>query len=138
MLRCLTNERSSFSIAVARYKISFQICNKIACHSVPSSCVPSTCLYLVTSFKESKKQKKKLRLHWNCHRSTPPVNGYNIIPPTRTDGGERAVGRGSMKLLICYLRIVWIKVRCIHNGSVHIAEEISTWNEAERRTRKSG
>ena len=28
--------------------------------------------------KESKKTKKKLRLHWKYHRSTPPVNSYNI------------------------------------------------------------
>ena len=125
MLRCLTNERSNFSFAVARYKISFQVYNKIACHSIPSSCVPSTCLYLVTSFKESKKTNKQKKVkapliypssEWLQHHSTHE-NGRRR---------ERAMGRGSMKLLICYLQIVWIKVGCIHNGSVHIAEEVNT------------
>ena len=54
--------------------------------------------------KENKKtKKKKLRLHWNYHRSTPPVNSYNIIPSTGTDKGERAVGTkfdGAVSLLI--------------------------------------
>ena len=42
--------------------------------------------------KKRKKTKKKSRLHWNFDQSTPPVNGYIIISPTGTDGGE---SRGS-------------------------------------------
>ena len=38
--------------------------------------------------KESKKTKNKLRLYGNYHRSTPPVNSYNIIPSKGTEGGE--------------------------------------------------
>ena len=42
--------------------------------------------------KVKKKTKKKLRLHWHCHQSTPVVNSYTIIPSTGTDGGAKAVG----------------------------------------------
>ena len=41
--------------------------------------------------KKAKKTKKKLRLHWNYHWSTFPVNSYNIILSTRIDRGEGAV-----------------------------------------------
>ena len=53
--------------------------------------------------KESKKTKKNLRLYWNYHRSAPPVNSYNIIPSTGTEGGKKAVGNrfhGAVSLLI--------------------------------------
>ena len=43
--------------------------------------------------KGSKKNKKKLRLLWNCHQSTSPVNGYTIIPSTVIDRGERTMKR---------------------------------------------
>ena len=39
--------------------------------------------------KKEKKTKKKLRLHWNYHRSTPLVNSYNIIPSTVTRKKKR-------------------------------------------------
>ena len=50
----------------------------------------------------TKKNQKKLRLHWNCPWSTPPVNDYTIISSTGTDG-ERAMGKrfhGAVRLLI--------------------------------------
>ena len=40
----------------------------------------------------SNKAKKKLRLRWNYHRSTLPVNSYTINPSMRTDRGEGALG----------------------------------------------
>ena len=54
MLWCLTNEKSNFAIAVARYEISYGIYNKLTRHSViPSTCVGSICLYLATLFPRS-------------------------------------------------------------------------------------
>ena len=53
--------------------------------------------------KESKKTKEKLRLHWNCHQTTPLVNGYTINPSMGTKSREGVVGtrwHGAVKLLI--------------------------------------
>ena len=52
--------------------------------------------------KESKKTKEKLRLHWNCHQTTP-LNCYTINPSMGMKSREGVVGtrwHGAVKLLI--------------------------------------
>ena len=51
MFWCHTNGKSNFAIVVARYEISYGIYNNFIRYSaIPSTCLRSICLYLVTSF----------------------------------------------------------------------------------------
>ena len=80
--------------------------------------------------KKSKRTKKKLRLKPQLiYPSSECLHHY----PIHEDGQKRKLWkRGSMELLVCYVRIAWIR-----NASMYILEELNTWSGAERITRKS-